>query len=187
MFCLPNFGWASNRSCSRRLQHCWVLLHSSCQRWPRSCRDTEVLLLMGLCLWMSMIASQRCRTCRRDSLCVSPWCQHHRWSASESSCRWRGGCAPMQNVSHSYSQRWSRPAAGCPVKQVQWFSLSRSQLTYYYGLRFTSLSSWMVTCFAWCVKKDLYVSIPAVADISYHVIESVYFLHSTVRRSVLGN
>lgn len=45
----------------------------------------------------------------------------------------------------------------------------------------------MVTCFAWCVKKDLYVSIPAVADISYHVIESVYFLHSTVRRSVLGN
>lgn len=45
----------------------------------------------------------------------------------------------------------------------------------------------MVTCFARCVKKDIHVCIPAAADISYHIVEGVDFLHSAARRGVLGN
>lgn len=88
-----------------------------------------------VCLWRSAMAMSKVCTCRRDSLCASLWCRHHRWSASGNSCRWRGGCAAIQNLSHSYSPRWSHPAAGCPVEQVQCLSfVPFPAQVYFYGL-----------------------------------------------------
>lgn len=63
--------------------------------------------------------------------------------------------------------------------------LSHSQLTYSILLRSGFCEWWLV--FARCVKKDIHVCIPAAADIGYHVVEGVDFLHSAVRRGVLGN
>lgn len=37
------------------------------------------------------------------------------------------------------------------------------------------------------LKKSVHVGVPAGADISHHIIQSVHFLHRRVRRGVLGD